>query len=178
MTKGKSSRVEDFFSTRNDFVSKLFMGDKFRLDYLADFLKSVLTLPAEEFDRLTIVDPRVNGECGEDKDGVLGVTVLTKSKKTIHVEFQMDPVPNAWRRILCDASKLYMDQLTPELNFAELRQTISIVITDFDLVKGSDNFHHHFEFRNREAGIVLPDSPEIHILELCKLPKTSGGAQK
>ena len=64
---------------KNDFVFKLVFGDKRRIDLLTAFLQAVLDLPAEEYEKVTIVDPNVKKEYSNDKAGVLDVKIHTKS---------------------------------------------------------------------------------------------------
>jgi hypothetical protein len=45
-----------FLPPKNDVVFRLLFGDKRNGDLLCDFLKSVLTLPDDDFSEITIVD--------------------------------------------------------------------------------------------------------------------------
>ena len=64
---------------KSDFVFKLIFGDQRNIDILTGFLKSVLDLPEDEYNRISIVDPHVKKESIDDKFGVLDVKVHTKS---------------------------------------------------------------------------------------------------
>ena len=44
-------------SVRLDLVFKLIFGDQRNTDILASFLKSVLDIPEEEYEQITVVDP-------------------------------------------------------------------------------------------------------------------------
>ena len=57
-------------SPKNDFVFKLLFGEQSRLNLLKSFLQSVLDLPKEEYERLTVIDPFLHKEYPEDKLGV------------------------------------------------------------------------------------------------------------
>ena len=59
--------------------------------FWGDFLKAVLDLPAEDYERLTVVDPNLDREFIEDKLGVLDVKVNTSSGKVIDIEVQVKP---------------------------------------------------------------------------------------
>ena len=84
---------EDFLSPKSDIIFKLLFGDERSVEMLTDFLKSVLRLPAEDYDEVTIVDPHLLREYDRDKLGILDVKVKTKSKKTIDIEIQLLPTP-------------------------------------------------------------------------------------
>ena len=63
----------------SDFIFKLIFGDQRNVDILAEFLKSVLDIPDNEYDRITVVDPHVKKESPNDKYGILDVKVHTKA---------------------------------------------------------------------------------------------------
>jgi hypothetical protein len=44
---------------KSDFVFKLIFGDQKNADILTGFLKSVLDIPDEEYERIIIVDPHI-----------------------------------------------------------------------------------------------------------------------
>ncbi|MCL2103323.1 MAG: Rpn family recombination-promoting nuclease/putative transposase, partial [Syntrophorhabdaceae bacterium] len=44
-----------------DFVFRLIFGDQRNVDILSAFLRSVLDIPNDEYDHLTIVDPYLKG---------------------------------------------------------------------------------------------------------------------
>jgi len=75
---------------KSDFVFKLIFGDQRNVDILADFLKSVLDIPEEEYDYLTIVDPYLKKASEDDKYGILDVRVNTKSGQVIHAEIMVN----------------------------------------------------------------------------------------
>jgi len=55
----------------SDFIFKLIFGDQRNVDILAAFLRSVLDIPDDEYDRLVIVDPHIKKESQDDKYGNL-----------------------------------------------------------------------------------------------------------
>ena len=56
---------------KSDFVFKLIFGDQRNVDILAAFLHSVLDIPNDEYDQLTIVDPYLKKESEDDKYAIL-----------------------------------------------------------------------------------------------------------
>ena len=54
---GNMNNKKPLLPVKSDFVFRLIFGDQRNVDILAEFLKSVLDIPDEEYDRLTIVDP-------------------------------------------------------------------------------------------------------------------------
>jgi len=71
----------DFLPPKNDVVFRLLFGDKRNGDLLRDFLQSVLTLPADDFGEITIVDPHLLRKHPDKKLGILDLKAKTKSGK-------------------------------------------------------------------------------------------------
>ena len=70
---------KELLSVKLDLVFKLIFGDQRNTDILTSFLKSVLDIPEEEYERITVVDPFVKADYPDDKYGILDVKIHTKS---------------------------------------------------------------------------------------------------
>jgi len=154
---------------KSDFVFKLIFGDQRNIDILTGFLKSILDLPDEDYDRLIIVDPHVKKESMDDKYGILDVKVHTKSGSIIHVEVQLWFVPEMKERCVYYQSKLVTEQITTGQDYSKIKRVVSIIITDFVLIDEDIKYHNQFRYRTKE-GIEFTDLTEINVLELPKLP--------
>ena len=163
-------------SVKFDLVFKLIFGDQRNTDILASFLKSVLDIPEEEYERITVVDPYVKADYPGDKYGILDLKIHTKNGQIIHTEIQVDPIPEMDERTLYYQSKMITEQLGSGHNYALIKKVVSIIITDYTYVSGSgaiktsDRYHHQFRYRTGD-GIELTDIAEINTLELTKLPR-------
>ena len=71
----------EFLSPKTDIIFKLLFGDERSVELLTDFLKSVLRIPADEYDEVTIVDPHLLREYKGDKLGILDVKNQNKIQK-------------------------------------------------------------------------------------------------
>ena len=163
-------------SPKNDLVFKLLFGVPARLNLLRSFLQAVLDLPAEEYDRLVIVDPHLPREYPEDKLGVLDVKIHTTTGKVIDVEIQVEPQSYIWERILFYAARLTTEQLKSGVPYKEIKKAISIVIVDWNLTsKDSGHYHNRFRLYDERTGCRFPDLFEINTLELPKLPSEPDG---
>jgi len=155
---------------KSDFVFKLIFGDQRNVDILAGFLNSVLDIPNEEYERLTIVDPHVKKESENDKYGILDVKVHTKSGQVIHVEVQLWFVPEMKERSVYYQSKMITEQMSSGKDYSLIKRVVSIIITDYELIPGGDDdYHHQFRYRTK-SGTEFTDLTEIDTLELSKLP--------
>ena len=161
-------------SPLNDAVFQMLMGAENSTDILTDFLLAVLKLPYDEYDDMTISNPFLMREYKGDKLGILDVKLKLKSGKTIHVEVQVDPVPAMKSRILFYMSKLITEQINESEHYESIKRVVTIVITDYPLIKESVNYHHHFGLFDIESKVLFTDILEIHTLEIPKARKVSG----
>jgi predicted transposase/invertase (TIGR01784 family) len=161
---------------KSDFVFKLIFGDQRNTDILSDFLKSVLDIPDEEYERITVVDPHIKKESKEDKYGILDVKVHTKSGRIIHVEIQVEPVPDMKHRVIYDQSKMVTEQISAGQDWDIIKRVVTIVITDYEFVQSSKKYHHQFRYRTTD-NIEFTDLKEINTLELRKLPSDADNSE-
>ena len=161
-------------SPKNDLVFKLLFGEPSRLNLLRSFLQAVLDLPAEEYDRLVIVDPTLRPEHPDDKLGILDVKIHTTTGKIIDVEIQVEPQSYIWERILFYAARLTTEQLKSGTPYKEIKKAVSIIIVDWNLTS-KDHYHNRFRLYDERTGCRFPDLFEINTLELPKLPGEPDG---
>jgi len=155
-------------SVKMDLVFKLIFGDQRNTDILASFLKSVLDIPEEEYEFITIVDPFVKADYPDDKYGVLDVKINTKSGRVIDIEIQVNPIDEMNERFLYYQSKMVTEQIGSGDEYLQIKKVVSIIITAYAHVSGSGRYHHQFRYRTGD-GIELTDLAEIDTLELAKL---------
>ena len=156
----------------SDFIFKLIFGDKRNLDILASFLKAVLDIPEDEYEKLVVIDPHLKKEYKKDKYGILDVKVITKSGNVIHIEIQVLPIPEMIERSVYYQSKLVTEQIRSGQDYSEIKRAVSIIITDQILIEGDDDYHNQFRYRNKK-GKEFTNLVEINTLELAKLPVDS-----
>jgi predicted transposase/invertase (TIGR01784 family) len=136
---------------------------------------AVLDLPAEEFKTLTFGDPNLYPRYREGKLFVLDLKLETTSGKLIDIEVQLADTGEIRERIAAYESRLLGDQLDSGDDFKELSKVITILITDFTLLRESRSCHQKFMVRNDDASVVLTDIFEIHTIELPKTPLDDDG---
>jgi predicted transposase/invertase (TIGR01784 family) len=141
---------------------------------LEDFLKAVLDLPAEDYKRLTVVDPNLDREFIEDKLGVLDVKVHTGSGKVIDIEVQIKPQRAIWERMLFYTAKMVVEQVKSGYQYDQIHRVISILIADFVVVTENKAYHNRFRLYDENSGARFPGSIEINVLELPKIHEADG----
>ena len=153
----------------SDFIFKLIFGDQRNVDILAAFLRAVLDIPDEEYERLVIVDPHIKKESVDDKYGILDVKLHTVSGSIIHIEIQVRVLPDMKARTIYSQSKLVTEQMSSGRKWSDIKRTITIVITSEVFMSEGDKYHHQFRYRTND-GIEFTDLSEINTLDLGKLP--------
>jgi len=152
-----------------DVIFKLLFGDKRNIEILIDFLKSVLDLNEDEYESITLEDTHIKRETVDDKLGIVDVKLTTKSGKIVHIEMQILEQDDFPERVTYYNAKMLVAQLKAGSNY-KFQKTISIVISDFEIVENSPKCHHKFQLNDTETGINFTDVIEINTLELGKIP--------
>ena len=161
-----------------DVIFKLLFGDKRNIEILIDFLKSVLNISEDEYEKITIEDTHLKRETVDDKLGIVDVKLTTKTGKIIHIEIQIAKETGLPKRITYYNAKMLVTQLKSSEDYWNLEKVITIAIADFNFIKDSDDYHHVFELREKFKGIRLTDIIEINTLELQKIPEQSDSTAK
>jgi predicted transposase/invertase (TIGR01784 family) len=159
-----------------DFAFKLLFGDQRSSNILADFLKAVLPeLAEEEFEELIIVDPQLKREFEGDKLEILDVKVRTASGKVIDIEIQISALPEMRSRISYYLSNMITGQIGMGGYYNDLKQAISIVITDYDFIPETKQYHTVFRMLEKDEHFPFNGLMEINVLNLEKLPAEGEG---
>jgi len=164
-----------FLPIRSDVIFALFFADERNIEFLTSFLKSCLRIPEDEYDSIEILDPRLLREHAGDKLGIIDVKLHTKSRKVIHIEIQLQVLPQLKERLIWYDAKLIAEQIGSGDDYGQIRKVISILITEDDLIPESTKYHHRFTFYDPDAGVEFSDLIEINTLEMGKLPPRSDG---
>jgi len=159
-----------------DFVFKRLFGDPAYISHLIAFLQSVLTLPADEYEEVTLQDTHINRRFKEDKMCALDVRIKTRSGRTVNVEVQVGTVAGMWDRMEFYAARLVSEEVGKGGKYKGMPQVITVTILTERLVPTDELYHHRFRLYDPDAGVGFPNSMEMHTLELSKLPLASDGS--
>jgi predicted transposase/invertase (TIGR01784 family) len=157
-----------------DYVFSLLFGDQRNIEVLEGFLKTILDIPPEEYESLTIVNPFLKRLFGRDKLGIVDVRVTTRSGRILHIELQLEKYAYMRHRMLYYISKLLWEQMKRGFEYESLHQVISIVICNHQLVE-EEGYMNTYELRNERSGKVFTDLVKVIILELPKVPEQRDG---
>ncbi|MDR0716774.1 MAG: Rpn family recombination-promoting nuclease/putative transposase [Azoarcus sp.] len=167
--------TKPFLSPRNDAVFKMLFGDARDTSLLIGFLKSTLTLPAEDYTDVTIIDPHSPRDVPDDKQGILDVKIKTASGKRINVEIQIVNHADLRERILFYLARMVTEQIGEGEDYQNIRRSICILITDHVQISENRVYHNRYRLRDAETGSEFTDLVEINTLELPKLPCETDG---
>jgi predicted transposase/invertase (TIGR01784 family) len=157
-----------------DYAFSLLFGDQRNIEVLEGFLKTILDIPPEEYESLTIVNPFLKRLFGRDKMGIVDVRVATKSGRVLHIELQLDKHAHMRHRILYYIAKMLWEQMKRGFEYERLHQVISIVICNHTMVE-EENYVNGYELRNVKTGKLFTDLIKLIILELPKIPERGDG---
>ncbi|GHV91121.1 hypothetical protein AGMMS50268_16240 [Spirochaetia bacterium] len=164
------------FSLLWDYLFSLIFGDQRHIDITADFLKTLLDLPGEEYQKLTIVNPFLKRMWKKDKLAIVDVRINTRSGRVIHVELQADPYNFMKNRLMYYSSKLLWEQLRRGYDYNRLNQVISIVICNHILIPEEPAYLNVWEMRHEQTGKRFTDLVKIITIELPKVPRDENGS--
>jgi predicted transposase/invertase (TIGR01784 family) len=159
-------------SPKNDFVFHKIFSEN--MTALSGFLQAVLDLPAEEYQRLEVVNPNLEREYSDDKLGILDLKIYTSTQKIIDVEIQVRRQPSIWKRLLFYSAKLLVEQVKKGNQYQQINRVISIYIADHVLIKESESYFNRFRLYDENTHISFPDSIEINTLEIPKAIEPDG----
>jgi predicted transposase/invertase (TIGR01784 family) len=153
----------------NDLVFKAIFSDENHRNILRSLLQSILSLPAEEYSHIEIVDPHSRLYRPDDKLMIMDIKLHTKSGHIIDVEMQIATSRQLRDRILRYASSMITEQVKSGENYT-LKKAITILITKDTLIKDSDYYSYRYHLYDKERQSLFSDKLEINVLELSKLP--------
>jgi len=164
-----------FLSPRNDLVFKLLFGDARNTGPLTDFLKAALDLPSEDFLDIVLIDPHLNGEGIDDKQGILDVKIKTGTGKIIDIEIQIAERPQMRERIIFYLSRMVTEQISRGEDYRKIERSICILIADYIQIPENDYYHNRYRLSDPKTGSEFSDLVEVNTLELPKLPHNTDG---
>jgi predicted transposase/invertase (TIGR01784 family) len=173
--KGGGFMKDFIISPLYDFVFKEIFGNQQNIGNTRAFLKTLLDIPEDEYDRLTVVSSGLRKLFRGDKGGLVDLKLTTKSGKIIHIELQVQKKSDMRNRVLYYAVRLIGDQIKLGEDYEKLHQVISIVICDHNLLEEEDCYINEYQLRNKKNN-SFTKLLKIVILELPKLPETDNNA--
>jgi predicted transposase/invertase (TIGR01784 family) len=163
-----------FIPPTDDDAFKYLFGRSQSAEYLPGLLSSVLDIPLDEYENVSVGSTHLLRRFKKDKLGIIDVKVITKSGTILNIEMQNDQKYGMRERTTFYSDRLFTDQgIKPddEKAYVRLNKTIVILITDYDEIKEDRMYHHRFRLYDDENDCLWTDKQEIHTIELTKTPE-------
>jgi predicted transposase/invertase (TIGR01784 family) len=161
-----------FLNPKTDFAFKRIFGSTESTDILLSFLNAILRLEApHRIAEVEIIDPYLAPKIKGMKDTYLDVRALDEQGKSYIIEMQVLNVEGFEKRVLYNACKSYVGQLTMGEHYQHLTDVIAITITDFVMFNELSEVVNSFKLRE-ENGLVYHDDLELIFAELPKFKRS------
>jgi len=161
-----------FLNPKTDFAFKRIFGSVESTDILLSFLNAILRLESPyRIAEVEIMDPYLAPKIKGMKDTYLDVRALDEQGKSYIIEMQVLNVEGFEKRVLYNACKSYVGQLTIGEHYQHLTDVIAITITDFVMFKELAEVVNSFKLRE-ENGQVYHDDLELIFAELPKFKQS------
>ena len=164
----------EYVSPLNDIVFSHVFGEQCNIQNTGDFLSSLLDIPTDEYEHLTVKNSVMKPSSVHGKTSIVDILLETKSGRIIQIEMQVEKEPNFRGRILHYAAQIFGRQLGKGHNYSKLHQVISIVICDHVLLDDDDSYFNVFELRN-VRNKLFTNLLQVIIIELPKIPDSQDG---
>ena len=114
-----------------------------------------------------VLNPFNIKEFDASKGIILDVRAKDESNRLYDVEVQTSSHPAFPNRMLDYWAESFSSQLKSGMEYAELRQVLSIILSDFRIFPQLENIHNIFEIRAREKpSFVMSDAFQMHVLRV------------
>lgn len=167
-----------YVDLKADFAFKRMFGQPDGEAVLVAFLNALLGLTAEaRITSATILNTDLEREHEGDKKAVVDLLARMNGGELANVEIQVTGNPHLAKRQLYYWSRIYAKQMEKGRPYADLRRTISILISNVDMLPRTERYHSVFGLYEREEHFPLTDVIELHVIELQKLLKRAASSQ-
>lgn len=159
-----------FVDLKADFAFKRMFGQPDGEAVLVAFLNALLG--PEQRARIAsvrILNTDLEREHESDKKAVVDLLARTDGGELTHVEIQVTDHPHLANRQLYYWSRIYAKQMEKGRPYADLRRTISILISNVNVLPQTKRHHSVFGLLERQEHFALTDVIELHVIELQKL---------
>ena len=157
-------------SPKLDVVFQKLFGEEGSEEITKSLLEAILN---EKIDNIDLSqNPILRRDYLKDKLGVLDVLAKINGKENVEIEMQVTKKGQERERILFYWGKKYIKGIEKREDYIDLKRTITIMITDFE-IKGLEELGLHSKWQIKdESGLhILTKKLEIHIIELPKVVK-------
>ena len=155
---------------KTDVVFQALFGTKGSERILGGLLSKILN---QEVNNVSLdANQNLVREVIDEKMGILDLRARIGENTEVNIEVQMVDKKNLSQRILYYWSRIYGGQLKTGEDYGNLRKTIAILITDYEIPELRSFEDSHTEWKlleKRNPNIILFKNIEIHVIEMPKI---------
>ena len=170
----RSDTIIKLLDPKNDYVFKRIFGQTGNEDITKSFLSSIIPDKIEKIE--LDCNPIMDKDLLDDKLGILDIKAKLNNNIVCNIEMQICDKKNIEKRLLFYWSKIYSQGIKKGQDYDELKRTIVILISDYNLEKLKEIPEHVTKWNIREekyGKIILTDVLELYIIELNKLKNST-----
>ena len=156
----------------NDFIFKKIFGSVGSEKITTSLLEAILKIDITAID--LDKNPITEKEVLDDKLGVMDIRLEINGNVDCDVEMEMVNRGNIEIRLMRYVSKIFIRGLKVGEDYIEAKDSIAILVANFELAKHKDvkKILTEYEMREKDYGnIVLTDKIKVYILELPKIER-------
>lgn len=167
-------------SLKNDILFKRVYGSdteesKFILKSL---LNKILDREEDPIISIEYKNPFSIQECVDEKESILDIKAETNNRKLIDIEMQIVWDKYMPSRLLYYHGGLLRESLQKGEDYAKMKQTITICITDTEGFKETDKFLSEFFLIEKDEHFLFSDMTKICCIELAKVNPDGKSTEK
>ena len=168
----KENKEKKVLKPTNDFVFKKIFGSVGSERITTSLLEAILkiNITAIDLDKNPITEKDVLN----DKMGIMDIRVEINNKIDADIEMQIIDQGNIEIRLMRYVSKIFIRGLKAGENYLDAKESIAILIANFEIEKHKNvkKILTEYEMREKNYGnIVLTDKIKVYILELPKIER-------
>jgi len=151
-------------------VFKLFFARKENEEELKSFLKATTQLTDDDLSVVNVLNPTLTKEHVQEKDFIVDIRLTDAAGNHIHIEMQARSHDAFIERMVAYNSRQYASQLNRGEDYAQLKKSISLIVTGFQMFNDTDDHLEYITYR-RKNGNVFTSAQEYFILDVTKIPR-------
>jgi len=168
----KENKEKKVLKPTNDFVFKKIFGSVGSERITTSLLEAILKIDITAID--LDKNPITEKDVLNDKMGIMDIRVEINNKIDADIEMQIIDQGNIEIRLMRYVSKIFIRGLKAGENYLDAKESIAILIANFEIEKHKNvkKILTEYEMREKNYGnIVLTDKIKVYILELPKIER-------
>ena len=150
----KNQEIPEYMYPQNDFIFKRLFGYEGNEEITKDLVSSIIGKPIKT---LEFKNPYLLRETKDDKEEILDIKACLDNNIQCDIEIQVGNNHDVEKRILDSWSKMYRQSIGKSKKYENMKRTIVIFITTFDIdgLKGIEKYRTRWQILEENLKIKL-----------------------